>query len=131
MSQTPGIGRNAVIMKDSTPIGYTEDYECSAEADVIKAYGGSDTSPALLEYGDMTFNITINKIVVEQEFWNAFLNKTKVVIKIHPYGTGSGKLKIEFSDCVIKSVGAAFPRSEVITEKVTIEARGMTVGLQT
>ncbi|MEM3646562.1 MAG: hypothetical protein QW334_00255 [Thermofilum sp.] len=131
MSETLGLGRNAVIMKGDTAIAYAESYDWAAEADIIKIYAGGSLDPAILEYGNKTYTITLNRAVVSQSFWSDLSSGTKLTLKIRPHGSGAGKMEFTFSDCVIRSVSGASRLNDVVRERIVVEAKGMTVGTQT
>ncbi|MEM7820018.1 MAG: hypothetical protein QW761_00220 [Candidatus Aenigmatarchaeota archaeon] len=130
MSESPTLTRVAIIMKDSQPIAYTENFNWASENDIIKKYQQNSQDPAVLEYGNRTFTIAVNRLVVGGSFWTDYLAGTKMSLEIRPEGTGAGKPKYTFSECVIRGISNDVPQGDVITQKLTLEAKGLTVGSQ-
>jgi hypothetical protein len=58
---TPPLGREAVIMLDSTVVGYAENVKESIDASIIKKYKLGSDKPAVLKSGNKTFQIEFGK----------------------------------------------------------------------
>jgi len=74
---SPVLGRDAVIQADGADIGYCTGVTVSISADVIKEYFISATNPdrpAVLESGNKTFEVSIERAWIYATFWVFSLN---------------------------------------------------------
>lgn len=62
------IGRNAVIRKDGVDIGYAKGVTAGIDADVIKDYALNDDKPAILQSGNKSFPISIEKMYLDNTY---------------------------------------------------------------
>jgi hypothetical protein len=127
---TPLIGRNAVVKKDTTEIGYCTGVRATIDVDLIKAYKFGSDKPAVLESGKKSFTVRIDKMYIDSTYATDVLNGTKVAIDVFPNGTGTGKPKITLSNVVLTGWDLTIDQDGVIMESVEGEADNVTFGTQ-
>ena len=126
----PLLGRNAVVLKDGTEIGYCEGVTVGIDVDLIKEYTLGSDKPQVLEAGNKSFSISIDHMYLDNSFANDVLNGSKVTIEIRPEGTGSGKPKITISNVVLNSWEMSIAQDGVILESVSGEGTDIAWGTQ-
>lgn len=122
------LGRNAEIYKDDTLIGYAKGVTAGIDADLIKDYDLGDDKPTLLESGNKSFPITIDKAFIDKTYAEDVLNGTKVELKIYPAGSTSGKPVITLSNCIMTSWEFTFEQDGVVLESISGEGASITFG---
>ncbi|MEM2922522.1 MAG: hypothetical protein QXF26_09440, partial [Candidatus Bathyarchaeia archaeon] len=83
---TPIVGRNAVVKKDNEDIGYATGVRATIDVDLVKAYKIGSDKPVVLESGNKTFRITIDKMYIDNAFAQDVISGSKVSIVIQPAG---------------------------------------------
>ena len=126
----PLIGRSAVVQIDSADVGYAQGVTLSIDADLIKEYKIGDDKPAVLEAGNKTITVRIDKMYIDKTYAEKVYNGTSVSIVIRPAGTGSGKEEITVSDVVLTSFEMTVTQDGVIMERVEGEGKSVTFGTQ-
>ena len=127
---SPLLGRSAVIQIDSVDVGYAKGVTVGIDVDLIKDYRiGSDT-PAVIESGNKSFSVSIEKMYIDKTYGEDVLNGTKVDVVIQPAGTGSGKEEITISNVVLNSWELTIEQDGVILESVSGEGDSITFGTQ-
>ena len=126
----PLIGRNAVIQIDSSDVGYAQGVTLSIDADLIKEYKIGDDKPAVLEAGNKTITVRIDKMYIDKTYAEKVLNGTAIDLVVRPAGTGSGKEEITVSDVVLTSFEMTVTQDGVIMERVEGEGKSVTFGTQ-
>jgi len=130
---SPVLGRNAVIQIDSADVGYCTGVTVSISADTIKEYFISDTNPdrpAVLESGNKTFEVSIERAWIDKTYAEKVLGGTTVDIVIRPEGTGSGKTEITLSDVVLTADEISIEQDGIVMESISGEAKDITIGTQ-
>lgn len=126
----PILGRNAVIMKGTQAIGYATGVTTSIDVDIIKAYNLGSDKPVVLESGNKSFSVSIERMYIDSAFASDVLSGTKVTIEIRPQGTGTGKPKITLSNVVFNSWEMEITQDGVIMESVEGEGTDIAFGTQ-
>ena len=129
----PLLGRNAVILKGATEIGYCSSVTVSIDVDLVKEYaigGANPDKPAFLASGNKSFKVSIDKMYVDGAHANDVLNGTALTIEVRPEGTGTGKPKITVSNVVLNSWELSIEQDGVIMESVEGEGTGIAWGTQ-
>jgi len=129
----PLLGRNAVILKGATEIGYCSSVTVSIDVDLVKGYaigGANPDKPAFLASGNKSFKVSIDKMYVDGAHANDVLNGTALTIEVRPEGTGTGKPKITVSNVVLNSWELSIEQDGVIMESVEGEGTGIAWGTQ-
>ena len=126
----PFLGRNAVVLKDATEIGYCEGVTVGIDADLIKEYALGDDKPQVLESGNKSFTVDIDHMYIDNAFANDVLNGTAVTIEVRPEGTGTGKPKITVNDVILNSWELSIEQDGVEMESVSGEGKSLTFGTQ-
>lgn len=127
---SPVVGRNAVIQKDGADIGYAVGVTIGIDVDLVKEYAiGSDT-PVVLESGNKSFTVSIEKMYVDNAYAEDVLSGSKVSIVVQPAGVGSGKPTITISNVVFTSWELSIEQDGVVMESVEGEGESITFGTQ-
>jgi len=129
----PLLGRNAVILKGATEIGYCNSVTVSIDVDLVKEYaigGTNPDKPAFLASGNKSFKVSIDKMYVDGAHANDVLNGTALTIEVRPEGTGTGKPKITVSNVILNSWELSIEQDGVIMESVEGEGTGIAWGTQ-
>ena len=127
---SPVLGKDAVIQIDGEDVGYAKGVRVSIDVDLIKDYViGSDT-PAVLEAGNKSFSVSIEKMFIDNTYAQDVLNGAKVNIVVRPAGTGSGLPEITISNVVLNSWELSIEQDGVVMESVSGEGDSITFGTQ-
>ena len=89
----PYSARNAVIKYGGTTIAYGRNITIGITGDIIKDWSMDALSPAILEYGNQSYPISIEHMFVDKEYANLILAGTKVSVLCMPMGTATGAAK--------------------------------------
>ncbi|MEM2567881.1 MAG: hypothetical protein QXH20_05335 [Candidatus Bathyarchaeia archaeon] len=125
------LGRNAVILKGTTEIGACTNVSVSIDVDVIKEYFLGSDKPQVVEPGNKTFTVSIEKAYIDDEYVNDVLSGAKVTIEVRPEGTGTGKPKITLSNVVFTSWEMSIAQDGIIMESIDGEGTDIAFGTQT
>ena len=129
----PLLGRNAVILKGATEIGYCSSVTVSIDVDLVKEYaigGANPDKPAFLASGNKSFKVSIDKMYVDGAHATDVLNGTALTIEVRPEGTGTGKPKITVSNVILNSWELSIEQDGVIMESVEGEGTSIAWGTQ-
>jgi len=129
----PLLGRNAVILKGATEIGYCSSVTVSIDVDLVKEYaigGANPDKPAFLASGNKSFKVSIDKMYVDGAHATDILNGTALTIEVRPEGTGTGKPKITVSNVILNSWELNIEQDGVIMESVEGEGTSIAWGTQ-
>jgi len=129
----PLLGRNAVILKGATEIGYCNSVTVSIDVDLVKEYaigGANPDKPAFLASGNKSFKVSIDKMYVDGAHATDVLNGTALTIEVRPEGTGTGKPKITVSNVILNSWELNIAQDGVIMESVEGEGTSIAWGTQ-
>ena len=127
---TPIVGRSGKVLKDDVPIGYARGVTTNLSAEVVKDYSVDDVAPAVLESGNQTYTVSIEKLFVDSEFAQLLLDGTKFDIEVGPKGTTPpGGVKITLNDVVMTSWKIETPKmTGAVIENIEAEAASVTIG---
>ena len=126
----PLLGRNAVVLKGATEIGYCEGVTVGIDADLVKEYALGDDKPQVLESGNKSFSVDIDHMYIDNAFANDVLNGTAVTIEVRPEGTGAGLPKITVNNVILNSWELSIEQDGVEMESVSGEGKSLTFGTQ-
>jgi sporulation protein YlmC with PRC-barrel domain len=127
------LGRDAVIQIDGTDVGCCKGVTVSISADVIKEYFISNSNPdrpAVLESGNKTFEVSIERAWIDKTYAEKVLGGTAVDIIVRPEGTGSGKTEITLSDVILTGDEISMTQDGIVMESISGEAKDITIGTQ-
>ena len=124
----PLIGRSAVVQIDSEDVGYAQGVTLSIDADLIKEYKIGDDKPAVLEAGNKTITVRIDKMYIDKTYAEKVYNGTSVSIVIRPAGSEAGNEEITVSNVVLTSFEMTVTQDGVIMERVEGEGKSVTFG---
>lgn len=126
----PLLGRNAVILKGATAIGSCTNVSVSIDVDLIKEYYLGSDKPGVLEAGNKTFSVSIEKAYIDGTYASDVLAGNKVTIEVRPEGTGTGKPKITLSNVVFTSWEMSVAQDGIIMESIDGEGTDIAWGTQ-
>ena len=127
---SPVLGKDAVIQIDGEDVGYAKGVRVSIDVDLIKEYAiGSDT-PVVLEAGNKSFSVSIEKMWIDSTYADKVLNGTKVSVVVRPAGTGSGLPEITISNVVLNSWELSIEQDGVVMESVSGEGDSISFSTQ-
>ena len=127
---TPLIGRNAVVLMGTTEIGYCTGVRVDINVDLIKEYKMGSDKPAILDDGNKSFRVRVEKMFIDSTYATNVLNGTSVTIEVRPAGTGTGKPKITISNVVFTRWEMTANQDGVIMESVEGEGSDLAFGTQ-
>lgn len=127
---TPPLGREAVVLLDSTEIGYAEKVKESIDASIIKKYKLGSDKPAVLKSGNKTFVIDFGAMYIDKTYAEKVLNGTAVTVEVRPNGTGVGKEKHTYTGVILNKWGFEAAQDGVAGENVSGEASDVAFGTQ-
>jgi hypothetical protein len=128
---TPPLGREAVVMLDTTEVGYAEKVKESIDASLIKKFKLGSDKPAVLKSGNKTFQIEFGKMYIDKTYAEKVLNGTAVTVEVRPNGTGAGKEKHTYTGVVLNKWGFEAAQDGVAGENVSGEGSDVAFGTQT
>ena len=128
---TPPLGREAVVMLDSTEVGYAENVKESIDASIIKKYKLGSDKPAVLKSGNKTFQIEFGKMFIDKTYAEKVLSGTAVTVEVRPNGTGTGKEKHTYTGVILSKWGFEATQDGVAGENVSGEGSDLAFGTQT
>lgn len=126
----PIIGRRAVIKRDTATIGYATGVTVSIDAELIKMYAIGDDKPVILESGNKSFKVSIEKMYIDNTYAQDIVNGSKITIEILPDGVGIGKPRITLSNVILSSWELTIEQDGVIMESIEGEASAITLSTQ-
>ncbi|MCD6528768.1 hypothetical protein J7L06_00550 [Candidatus Bathyarchaeota archaeon] len=127
---TPLLGKDAVIMIDTTEIGYAQGVRVGISADLIKEYKIGSDKPEVLKSGNKAFSVSFDAMYIDKSYAEQVLNGAEVSVVVRPAGTGSGLEEITISDVVLTSWELTISQDGVILESVEGEGKDITFGTQ-
>jgi hypothetical protein len=128
---TPPLGREAVVMLDSTEVGYAENVKESIDASLIKKYKLGSDKPAVLKSGNKTFQIEFGAMYLDKTYAEKVLNGAAVTVEVRPNGTGTGKEKHTYTGVILNKWGFEATQDGVAGENVSGEGADVAFGTQT
>ena len=119
------------MLKGATEIGFCTGVRAGIDVDLVKAYKIGSDLPAVLESGNKTFTVRVDKMYIDSTYATDVLNGTKITIEVRPSGTGTGEPKITLSNVVLTSWDLTIDQDGVILESIEGEAGSLAFGTQT
>ena len=120
----PLIGANAVIKKDTVAIGYAQGCRIGISADLIKEYKIGDQKPAVLEFGNRSFPVSLDMMYIDKTYANLILNGTTFDLVVLPAGSGD---TYTVDDVVLTSWEMTITQDGVILESCRGEGKSITL----
>ena len=127
---TPLKGRDAVIKIAGSAVGYAKGYTITPEMASIDDYKFGSDKPAVHEFGNRSFRITLDKMYIDKTHATQILAGTKVAVVVQPAGTGTGKEEYTFSDVVLSRWTMTVVQDGVIAESIEGEGKSATISTQ-
>ena len=120
----PILGRNALIKKDATEIGYCQGLTFGVDIDFTKEYKIGSDKPVVLEAGNKSFPFNADNMYIDKAYATLILDGTKFSLVVLPSGAGD---TYTVSNCVLKSWRMTIRQAGVILEAVTGEGADITL----
>jgi len=120
-----------VIKKGSTEIGYAKGVTVGIDVALIKEYKLGDDDPAVLDDGNKSYKVNIDRMYIDSTYANDVLNGTSVTIEVQPEGSGTGKQKITLSNVIFNSWELSIEQDGVEMESISGEGKTLAFGTQT
>ena len=120
----PILGRNALIKKDATEIGYCQGLTFGVDVDFVKEYKIGSDKPTVLEAGNKTYPFTVDKMYIDKAYAALITGGTKFSLVVLPSGSGD---TYTVSNCILKSWRTTVRQTGVILEAVTGEGMDITL----
>ena len=127
---SPVLGKDAKIQIDSEDVGYAKNVRLGVESSLIKDYVISDTDPAILEPGNYSYTVRIEKMWIDKTYLEKVINGTKVSVVVMPEGTGTGKTQITLNNVVLNRFELNITQDGAVMESVEGEGKGIEVTTQ-
>lgn len=126
------IGRTAVVLYGATPteIGYAQGCTVEVGSDLIKEYKLGSDKPAILDDGNKSYRVTVDKMYIDKTYAELLTAGSPVDLEIRPAGTGVGKEKIVIDDVVFSRWRMTARQAGVILEGLEGEGINITIGTQ-
>ena len=126
---TPMVGRSGVVKKDGVAIAYCKGITTTVKAEIIKDYSMDSNAPVLVEGGPQTYQISIERMYIDNTYLSLILAGTKVDIEVGPAGSVSTKPKITLSDVVFSSWKISQKMTGAVLED--LEGEGISAAAET
>ncbi len=97
---TPIVGRNGVVKKAGTAIGYAKGVSVSISVELIKDNAMESNKPAILEDGNQSYKVTVESMYVDNTYASLVLAGEPVDIELDPAGNAVGKPKLTVKNVV-------------------------------
>jgi hypothetical protein len=127
-SNTPLIGRWAVIQINTVTVGYAQDFTLELSAEKIKEYALLSAQPAIFSSGNQTLKFTMKRLWVDATYTNLFLAATSVTIVMGPAGTSVGNVKYTLGGAILDTSKVSVSQKGVVGEDLAGEALSLVVG---
>ena len=127
---SPIVGKDAVIQIDGEDVGYAKGITISEKRDLLKDFVLGSDEPAVLEAGNKTVSISIEKMFIDDTYLQDVLNGTKVTVVVRPAGTGSGLPELTINNVVFYSWELSIEQDGVVMESIEGEGTSITPGTQ-
>ncbi len=128
MTSTQHPAKEAVILIGASPVGELKNVSWSTKNTPIKDYDLTGGEAAVLEYGETEHIVKAKKGWIDNSVAAYILAGTKIAIEVHPEGTGVGKAKITFSDCVVTNCEDS--TDKIVVTNFEAEAKSRVDGTQ-
>jgi len=122
----PYYGAKADVLYGATTVAHARGITVGISGDVIKDYDFDSIAPGILEYGNQSYPVSIEKMYMDKEYASIILAKTKVNIQIRPADTetGSGKAVL-LKNCVLPVWEITMTKDGAIIENMSGEGISM------
>jgi len=118
------VGRSGVVKNESVAIGYCKGITTTVKAEIIKDYSMDSNAPVFVEGGPQTYQISIERMYIDNTYLSLILAGTKVDIEVDPAGSTAGKPKITLADVVFSSWKISQKMTGAVLED--LEGEGLT-----
>lgn len=125
---TPTKSLDATIQLDSTNIGYAKNVKLGANGNLIKEYTLESNKPKVLEQGNLSFPVSIEKLFVDSTHVTQVLNGSKVDLKLTP---SDSSVTYTAKNVIFNSWELTVVQEGIIAEKVSGEGDDLTVTTET
>lgn len=121
------IGRNGVITIATIAVGSCKNISMDISAEKLKEYVMGNANPDSLDYGNRSYNFSLEKLFVDSTHIDQILAGTVVAVKFSPEGITAGKRKYTINSAVLDKVSVKQAQNGYIMHNVTGE--GMSISI--
>jgi hypothetical protein len=125
---TPIVGRNGVVKKAGTAIGYAKGVSVSIGVDLIKDYAMNSNKPAIVEDGNQSYKVSVESMYVDNTYATVVLTGDAVDIELDPAGSGTGKPKVTVKNVVFTSWKLDQKQNGVVMQSMEGEGDDLQLG---
>ena len=125
---TPIVGRNGVVKKGGTAIGYAKGVSISIGVDLIKDYSMDSNKPAIVEDGNQSYKVSVESMYVDNSYATVVLTGDAVDIELDPAGPGTGKPKVTVKNVVFTSWKLDQKQNGVVMQSMEGEGDDLELG---
>jgi len=124
----PWLGKEAVVKKGATAIGYATGVTVGIDVDLIKEYAIGDADPKVIQAGTKTFPVSLEMMYIDNAWATDVLNGATINLEVAPGGTATGNPKITVSSIILTSWELTISAEGITLESVDGEGQSMTLG---
>lgn len=125
---TPIVGRNGVVKKAGTAIGYAKGVSVSIGVELVKDYALNSNKPAIVEDGNQSYKVSVESMYVDNTYATVVLTGDPVDIELDPAGAGTGKPKLTVKNVVFTSWKLDQKQTGVVMQSMEGEGDDLQLG---
>jgi len=126
----PLVAKNAVLWDGTAAIAWIKEVRWRIRSEPVKDYKSDSLDPAILEAGNMTYEISFRRFYINKIYAEKVKTGTKITAaEIRPAGTGAGLEKITFGNLLFLEFEGQWANT-AIYESVSCEAASVVFGTQ-
>src|SRR3989337_4273545 len=118
---TPIVGRNGIVKKAGTAIGYAKGVSVSIGVELVKDYALGSNKPSILEDGNQSYKVSIESMYVDNTYATVVLTGDPVDIELDPAGAGTGKPKVTVKNVVFSNWKLDQKQTGVVMQSIARE----------
>lgn len=120
---TPTSAKNASVTLDGDAVGYAKGIKIGISAGLVKDYSMDDQDPAILEQGNRSFPVSIDKLFIDDTHAQQVLDGTAIDLIVTPSG-GSAYI---IGDVILNNWELTITDPGPLLSKVSGEGKSLTI----
>jgi hypothetical protein len=125
---TPIVGRNGVVKKAGTAIGYAKGVSVSIGVELVKDYALNSNKPAIVEDGNQSYKVSVESMYVDNTYAQVVLTGDPVDIELDPAGAATGKPKVTVKNVVFTNWKLDQKQTGVVMQSMEGEGDDLQLG---